>query len=99
MTEQASEAASLTALPAPEEALPANMQPLHIQLGGIKRVYRCWVEGCKEGPSTSHATISMHVHVVQLGVGFMCPSCGKSFFNLDTFQHHKKVILICKYCL
>ena len=31
----------------------AEMQPLRIQLGGAKRVYQCWVEGCKEGPSTS----------------------------------------------
>ena len=29
-----------------------EMQPLHIQLGGTKRVYQCWVEGCKEHPST-----------------------------------------------
>ena len=57
VTEQASEAASPAAPPAPEEALLTNMQPLHIQLGHVKRVYRCQVEGCKEEPSTSHATI------------------------------------------
>ena len=39
--------------PAPEDAILAYMQPLQIQVGGIKRVYKCWVEGCTEGPSTS----------------------------------------------
>ena len=86
IVEQASEAVS----PASEEVLSANIQPLHIQLGGIKRMYRCWIEGCTEGPSTSHATICAHVCRVHLGVGLVCPSCGKSFFNLDTLQCHKK---------
>ena len=45
------------ATPAPEGDLPADMQPLIIQLGSAKRVYQCWVEGCKEGPSTSRAAI------------------------------------------
>ena len=47
-------------VPAPEDVtpatgddIPADMQPLHIQLGGTKRVYQCQVEGCKEHPSTS----------------------------------------------
>ena len=63
---------------------------LCIQLGGIKWIYRCQVERCKEGPSTSCATICTHVCKVHLAVGLVCPSCGKSFFNLDTFQCHKK---------
>ena len=58
--------------------------------GGIKWVYRCQVEGCKEGTSTLHATICMHVCKLHLGVGLVCPSCSKSFFNPDTFQYHKK---------
>ena len=49
---QATGPASPAALSALEEAIPAHMQPLQIQVGGIK-----WVEGCKEGPSTSWATI------------------------------------------
>ena len=36
IVEQALEAAYL----ASEEALPANMQPLHLQLGGMKKVYK-----------------------------------------------------------
>ena len=39
-----------TSVPAPsalEGDILANMQPLCIQLGGIKRVYRCQVEGCR----------------------------------------------------
>ena len=51
--EQASEAISPAASPTSEEALPTHMQPLHLQLGGIKRVYKCQLEGCTEGPSTS----------------------------------------------
>ena len=87
---QAMESASPAVLLASEEAIPANMQPLCIQLGGIKQVYRCQVEGCREGPSTSHATICVHVCKVNLGVGLVCPSCSKSLFNPDTFWHHKK---------
>ena len=47
-------------VPAPEAAtpatggdIPADMQPLRIQLEGTKRVYQCQVEDCEEGPSTS----------------------------------------------
>ena len=67
--------------------------PLH-SVGGIKQVYRCLVEGCKEGPSTSCVTICAHVCKVHLEVILVCPSCSKSFFNPDTFWCHKKVILI-----
>ena len=79
---------------APEEAIPAHMQPLRVQVGGAKRVYKCWVEGCKEGPSTSQATISAHIRKVHLGLRLTCSLCGKTFFNLDTFRHHKKVHMI-----
>ena len=58
---QALESSSLTVPLVLEEEIPSHMQPLHIQLGGIKRVYRSQVEGCKEGPSTSHATICAHM--------------------------------------
>ena len=34
----------------PEGNLPVDMQPLRIQLGGTKRVYKCQVEGCRRGP-------------------------------------------------
>ena len=88
--EQALELTSLTAPLVSEGEIPANMQPLCIQLGGVKRVYRCQVEGCKEGPSTFQATICAHVCKVHLGVGLVCPLCNKSFFNPDTFRCHKK---------
>ena len=45
--------APVAAIPATGGDILADMQPLRIQLGGTKRVYQCWVEGCKEGPSTS----------------------------------------------
>ena len=76
--------------PAPEEAILAHMQPLRIQVGGIKRVYKCQVEDCKEGPSTSWATICAHIRKVHLGVRLVCPLCGKTFFNPDVLRHHKK---------
>ena len=82
--------APVAATPATEGNIPTEMQPLRIQLGGAKRVYQCWVEGCKEGPSTSHAAICSHIRRVHLGMGLVCPLCHKSFFNLDAFRHHKK---------
>ena len=82
--------APAAAIPAPESDIPADMQPLRIQLGGTKRVYQCQVEGCKEGPSTSWAAICAHVRKVHLGVGLVCLLCSKSFFNPDIFRHHKK---------
>ena len=33
-----------------EVAIPGHMAPLHLQLEGIKKVYKCQVEGCSEGP-------------------------------------------------
>ena len=86
----ASISAPAAATPAPESDIPADMQPLRIQLGGTKRVYQCWVEGCKEDPSTSWAAICAHVRKVHLRVGLVCPLCSKSFFNPDVFRHHKK---------
>ena len=47
--------------------------------GGTKCTYQCRVEGCKEGPSTSQATISGHVRKVHLGVGLVCPLCNRTF--------------------
>ena len=88
--EEALESTSSTVPSVYEREIPANMQPLCIKLRGIKRVYRCQVEGCREGPSISHATICAHVHKVRLGVGLVCPLCNKSFFNPDTFRCYKK---------
>ena len=76
---------------ASKEAILAHMQPLRIQVGGMKRIYKCRVEGCEEGPSTSRATIVAHIRRVHLGVRLMCPLCGKSFFNSDAFRCHKKI--------
>ena len=59
-------------------------------VGGAKRVYQCWVEGCKECPSTSRVAICAHIRRAHLGMGLVCPLCSKSFFNLDVFRHHKK---------
>ena len=36
-----------------EEAIPAEMEALRINVGDTKWVYHCHVEGCTEGPSTS----------------------------------------------
>ena len=91
---QATMSALPVATPAPESDIPADMQPLRIQLGGAKRVYQCQVEGCKEGPSTSWAAICAHIMKVHLGVGLVSLLCSKTFFNPDIFRHHKKKKLI-----
>ena len=87
---QATGPASSATSSALEEAILAHMQPLRIQVGGIKRVYNCWVEGCTEGPSTSWATICVHIRRVHLGVMLVCPLCSKTFFNPDVLRCHKK---------
>ena len=87
---QAIECAPPAATPAPEEDLPVHMQPLRVQVGNAKCMYQCWVEGCKEGPSTSWAAISTHVRKIHLGVGLVCPLCDKTFFNPDMLRHHRK---------
>ena len=81
---------SAAATPSPESDIPVDMQPLRIQLGGTKRVYQCWDESCKEGPSTSQVAICAQGRKVHLGVGLVCLLCSKSFFNPDVFRHHKK---------
>ena len=80
---QATVSASSAATPAPEEDILTHMQPLRVQAGGAKSIYQCQVEGCKEGLSTSWATISAHVRKVHWGVGLVCPLCNRTFFNLD----------------
>ena len=45
-----------------EEAIPAEMEPLKINVGDTEWVYCCCVQGCTEGPSTSQAAICSHVH-------------------------------------
>ena len=91
-TGQATVSASPAATPAPEGDILAHMQPLRVQMGGAKHVYQCHVEGCKEGPSTSWATISAHIRKVHLGVGLTCPLCDRTFFNLDVLRHHRKML-------
>ena len=88
---QAPESTSLTAPSVLEGEIPGQYAtPSHSVGGALSRVYRCQIEGCREGPSTSHATICAHVWRVHLGVGLVCSLCNKSFFNPDTFRCHKK---------
>ena len=42
-----------------------------------------------------HMLLFAHMCKVHLGVGLVCPSCSRSLFNLDTFQCHKRFMLIC----
>ena len=80
---QATVSTSPAATPAPEEDILAHMQPLRVQVGGAKHVYQCKVEGCKEGPSTSWATISEEstpggeVGVLSLWQNLLQPRCAK----------------------
>ena len=71
----AQEAPSLAVSQTLDVAIPANMEPLHLNMWGIKRVYKCWVEWCSEEPSTSHAAIHVHVCKVPLGVSLGYPPC------------------------
>ena len=89
----AQEAPSLAVSQALEVVITTHMTPLHLNMGGIKRVYKCWVEGCSKGPSTSQATICTHVHCNHLEVRLVCPSCTQTFLNLDALRHHKKIIV------
>ena len=50
-----------------KEEIPAEMEPLRINVGNTKWAYHCHVEGCPEGPSTSQAAIYSHVHQAHLG--------------------------------
>ena len=79
-------------LPASKEDNPCqHATPLYSAGGHQAGAYRCQVEGCKKGSiNLTWATICVHVCKVNLGVGLVCPSCSKSFFNPDTFWHHKK---------
>ena len=94
--EQALGVASPAVPPASEETLPSDMQPLCIQLGGIKQLYQCLVEGCKEGPLTSHATICTHVCKVHLGWGWCVPLAADPFSTQTHCNTRKRVMLICK---
>ena len=87
----AQQASSLAVSQALEVAIPTHMTPLCLNVGGIKRVYKCWVEGCSEGPSTSQAAICAHVHCDHLRVRLACPSCNQTFLNLDALRHHMKI--------
>ena len=85
------EAPSSAVSQALDVAIPTHMAPLHLQLGSLKRIYKCQVEGCSEEPSTSLATICAHVHRDHLKVMLACPSCTKTFLNSDALRHHRKI--------
>ena len=93
--QQALEVASPSASPALEVAIPTYMTALHFQLGGIKRVCKCWVEGCTEGPLTSCVTICTHVCREHFGVRLVCPSCAKTFFQFGHPQASQENSVIC----
>ena len=63
--------------------------PLHLIWGHQKSVQMLgW--GLQRG-TINLTCYNLHTCVQSvLGVGLMCPSCGKSFFNPDTFRCHKK---------
>ena len=56
-TELALEVPSSAASPALEGGYPCPHDTPTPAIGGVKRVYKCWVERCSEGPSISWATI------------------------------------------
>ena len=72
-------------------AIPTHMAPLCLQLGVSRGSIHARVERCSEGPSTSHATICVHMCMHHLGLRLACPSCAKTFLNLDALRHHRKI--------
>ena len=84
----AQEAPSLPVSQVLEVAIPTHMTPLYLNVGGVKRVYKCQVEGYSEGPSTSQAAICTHVHHDHLGVRLACPSCTQTFLNPEASQEN-----------
>ena len=64
--------------------------PLGFKWGVQSAYISARLKGCKEGPSTSWATISAHVRKVHLGLRLVCSLCGRTFFNLDMLRHHRK---------
>ena len=46
--------------PVSKEEIPAEMEPLRINVGHTRWVYHCHVEGCTEGSSNSQAAICSH---------------------------------------
>ena len=75
-----------------EEAIPAEMESLRINVGDTKWVSCCCVKGCTEGPSTSQAAICTHVCQAHLDTKLSFPSCPHTFFNTDTLQYHGKLV-------
>ena len=84
------EGPSLSVLQPKETAIPTEIASLYINIGDTKWILHCQVEGCPEGPSTSHATICAHVHQAHLGRKLMCPSCPSTFFNTDALRWYGK---------
>ena len=72
------------------EEIPAEMEPLRINVGNIRWVYHCHVEGCTERPSTSWAAICSQVYQAHLGTKLSNALCSQTFFNTDTLQSHGK---------
>ena len=68
------------------EEIPAEMEPLGINVGDTRWVYHCHVEGCTEEPSTLQAAICSHVCKAHLGIKLSCALCSQTFFNTDALQ-------------
>ena len=67
-----------------KEEIPAEMEPLRKNVGDTKWVYHSHMEECPEGPSTSQAAICSHMCQAHMGIKLPCPSCPRTFFNIDT---------------
>ena len=70
--------------------IPAEMIYLHINVGGAHWVYCCWVEGCPDGPFSSHAIICSYMCYAPLGIKLTCSLCPSMFFNTDVLRWHGK---------
>ena len=71
---------SLTYPPPQGGNILTEMTTLHVNVGDTHWVYHCWVEGCPDGPLSSHATICSYVCQAHLGMKLSCSLCPIIFF-------------------
>ena len=68
---------------------PTEMIPLYINVGDEHQVYCCQVEGCPEGPSSSHATICSHVCCTPIWSQIWCvASVLAMYFKTNALRWH-----------
>ena len=89
---QAQEAPSLAIPQALEVNIPANMTPLHPNVGATRGFISIELRSAVKDHPISHVAIYIHVHQAHLSVKLACPPCPQTFLNLDALRWHKKQV-------